>query len=300
MSMDLGNGKVMSDIIGVDVIDNGEGFTAANRESFDTYRSGLKSSKGGKGFGRFMYLKYFNHVEVESIFLNEPNGEFYLRTFNFGHNDEIIENEHITKLSSDNITSTGTTLHLSSIKIKDLDKGLDVIARKLVERLLAFFAVGGPHVPIITIREEDESDAIVLNNYVGPESPIQQIGETKKITITGRDKSAFDFSVKVYKIYYSAITNKICLTANMREVTESTLHSFVPEFKETMFEIDEKGIQFVYIYIYFVASMTNICQFDNVLNCCDPFRYNLYKQGFWHCFCSIYIGVMLLQIKTNE
>lgn len=252
MSMDLGNGKVMSDIIGVDVIDNGEGFTAANRESFDTYRSGLKSSKGGKGFGRFMYLKYFNHVEVESIFLNEPNGEFYLRTFNFGHNDEIIENEHTTKLSSDNTTSTGTTLHLSSIKIKDLDKGLDVIARKLVERLLAFFAVGGPHVPIITIREEDGSNAIVLNNYVGPESPIQQIGETKKITMAGRDKSVYDFSVKVYKIYYSAITNKICLTANMREVTESTLHSFVPEFKETMFEIDEKGIQRNYMVKVYV------------------------------------------------
>lgn len=252
LSMDLDNDKIMPDIIGVDVIDNGEGFTTANRDSFDTFRSGLKSNKGGKGFGRFMYLKYFNHVEVESIFKNEQSGELNLRTFTFGHNDEILENEHTTRLSSQDAVSTGTTLHLSSIKTKDLDKGLDVIARKLVERLLAFFAVGGTHVPIITIKEEDGSNSIILNDYVGPESSIQQIGETKKITITGKNRKSHDFTVKVYKIYYSAITNKICLTANMREVTESTLHAFVPEFKETMSEIDEKGIQRNYMVKVYV------------------------------------------------
>lgn len=31
--------------------------------------------------------------------------------------------------------------------------------------------------------------------------------------------------------------------------------------------------------------MTNVCQFDNVLNCCDPFRYNFYNQSIWLCFC---------------
>ena len=29
----------------------------------------------------------------------------------------------------------------------------------------------------------------------------------------------------------------------MREVTENSLHSYVPEFKETMFEITEDGLQ---------------------------------------------------------
>lgn len=53
----------------------------------------------------------------------------------------------------------------------------------------------------------------------------------------------WNFTVKIYKIYYSAITNKICLTANLREVTDSALHNYVPEFKETMFEITENGLQ---------------------------------------------------------
>lgn len=240
--------QVMADVIAVDIIDNGEGFTDSNRESFDTFRSGLKINKGGKGFGRFMYLKYFNHVSVESIY-NCDEG-LKKRTFNFGHAHEIIENERQTSIVGDNI-KTGTILHLSSIKEKDLDKGLDVIARKLVERLLVFFATGGEHTPTITIREEDDSNAIILNQYVGALSDIRQIGDTREIHIQGKTR-VLDFTVKVYKIYYSAITNKVCLTANMREVTESSLHNFVPEFKETMFEINEEGQQKNYMVKIYV------------------------------------------------
>lgn len=235
----LEDNPVKGDIIAIDIIDNGEGFTEANKESFDTYRSDLKMDIGGKGFGRFMFLKYFNHVTVESVYAEE--GKFFKRCFTFGHANEIIENETIEPLSGlDN--QTGTTIHLSSIKSKDLDKGIEVIARKLVERLLVYFAIGDPHTPKITIEEEDGIDPIVLNNYVGPNSDIQQIGNDQPIEVQGREWK-YKFTVKVYKIYYSAITNKICLTANKREVTDASLHSFVPEFKETMSEITENGMQ---------------------------------------------------------
>lgn len=231
--------QTMADIIAIDIKDNGEGFTDANRESFDTFRSGLKMNKGGKGFGRFMYLKYFRHVNVESIFSSEEG--LKKRSFNFGHADEIIENEQIDDVTEEN-AQTGTVVHLSSIKEKDLDKGLEVIARKLVERLLVFFATGGENTPTISIMEEDGSNSIVLNQYVGADSNICQIGETRELQIPGRTQ-VFYFTVKVYKIYYSAITNKICLTANMREVSEASLYNFVPEFKDTMSEITEEGQQ---------------------------------------------------------
>ncbi len=237
--MGLVDNPVKGDIIAIDIIDNGEGFTEANKESFDTYRSGLKMDIGGKGFGRFMFLKYFNHVTVESVYAEE--GKFYKRCFTFGHANEIIENETNELLSgSDNLT--GTTIHLSSIKSKDLDKGIEVIARKLVERLLVYFATGDTHTPKISIEEEDGNDPIVLNNYVGPHSDIQQIGDDQPIEVQGRDNK-YKFTVKVYKIYYSPIANKICLTANKREVTEVSLHTYVPEFKDTMSEITESGGQ---------------------------------------------------------
>lgn len=239
-SLEFDSTHTLSDIMAIDIIDNGIGFTEENKDSFDTYRSGFKMSKGGKGFGRFMYLKYFNHVSIESIFYED--NKYKQRSFTFGHADEIIENEKIVDIESDSSIHTGTTLHLSSIKSFDLDKGLEVIARKLVERLLVYFVTGGIYTPIITIKEEDGSNAIILNNYIGDKSDIQQIGNEEKFSLKGREKE-WDFSVKIYKIYYSAITNKICLTANMREVTESALHNYVPEFKETMFEITENGTQ---------------------------------------------------------
>lgn len=51
--------RILGNIVAVDVVDNGIGFNTDNRESFDTFRSGFKYENGGKGFGRFMYLKYF-------------------------------------------------------------------------------------------------------------------------------------------------------------------------------------------------------------------------------------------------
>lgn len=239
-SLELDTQKTLPDIVSVDIIDNGVGFTEENKDSFDTFRSGLKMSKGGKGFGRFMYLKYFNHVAIESVYLE--NGKYRERCFTFGHNDEIIENEKVSGLEDNGKYTTGTILHLTSIKSCDLDKGLEVIARKLVERLLVFFVTGGKHTPKITIKEEDGSNAIILNNYIGCQSDIQQIGCDEKITLKGREKE-WIFYIKIYKIYYSAITNKVCLTANLREVTECALHNYVPEFKETMFEMTENGSQ---------------------------------------------------------
>lgn len=239
-SLNLDNTHTLSDIVSIDIVDNGIGFTEENKDSFDTYRSGFKMSKGGKGFGRFMYLKYFNNVSIESVF--REGDKYKQRSFTFGHADEIIENEQIIDLKSNPDLHTGTVLHLSSIKSFDLDKGLEVIARKLVERLLVFFVTGGKYTPIITIKEDDDSNSIVLNDYIGENSDIQQIGKEENFTIKGRENE-WDFVVKIYKIYYSAITNKICLTANFREVTESALHNYVPEFKETMFEITENGTQ---------------------------------------------------------
>lgn len=258
-SQDLGidNNPIKGDIISVDIIDNGEGFTDANRDSFDTFRSDLKINIGGKGFGRFMFLKYFSHVSIESIY--RKGNQFYRRSFSFGHANEIIENESNELLSGDSF-QTGTTVHLSSIKNKDFDKGIEVIARKLVERLLVFFATGGPYTPTISIEEEDGTNSIILNNYVGPNSDIQQVGDDHSIEIQGKDHQ-YQFTVKVYKIYYSAITNKICLTANQREVTDASLHTFVPEFKETMSELTEDGVQKNYmVKVYVQGSYLN----DNV------------------------------------
>ena len=159
-------GRALADIIGIDVIDNGIGFTEENRESFDTYRSDMKVKQGGKGFGRFMYLKYFNDVRIESIY--RSNDDLRFRKFTFGRGNNIIENEKDGLAAKD--SKTGTILHLSSVKKGAIsDKGLEVIARKLLEKILVFFVDPKNPAPTIRILEEDNSNVIILSKYIGYE-----------------------------------------------------------------------------------------------------------------------------------
>lgn len=232
--------NALGDIIAIDVIDNGIGFTEANRESFDTYRSDMKISQGGKGFGRFMYLKYFNDVRIESTFI--ADGKLNYRNFTFGRRNNIIENEQTGIIEDD--VATGTILHLSGAKKGIIqDKGIDVIARKLLEKLLVFFVDKEHPAPIIRIFEVDKSNSITLNNYIGEDKAIVFVG-SKPLNITNKHTGEIlDFNVQVYKIYYSQAVSRVSLTANKREVTDTALHTYIPEFKETLFAIDNNGRQ---------------------------------------------------------
>jgi len=58
----------VQEIENIEIIDNGIGFTDENRNSFDTLYSDQKISEGGKGFGRFICLKYFENLNVDSVY----------------------------------------------------------------------------------------------------------------------------------------------------------------------------------------------------------------------------------------
>jgi len=47
--------------------DNGDGFVEKNIKSFQNYRSQLKRDLGCKGIGRFLYLKIFEKIQIESL-----------------------------------------------------------------------------------------------------------------------------------------------------------------------------------------------------------------------------------------
>src|SRR5262245_56155282 len=61
------------------ITDNGIGFNDDNFDSFNTLYSDYKLKEGGKGLGRFTWLKAFNRVEVETTF-HEKEG-CYRRKF---------------------------------------------------------------------------------------------------------------------------------------------------------------------------------------------------------------------------
>ena len=66
--IDFGDQNAHLPIIDFIIKDNGIGFTEKNFESFNFAHSTYKEKKGGKGIGRFLWLRAFKKVIIESRF----------------------------------------------------------------------------------------------------------------------------------------------------------------------------------------------------------------------------------------
>ncbi|WP_279070660.1 ATP-binding protein [Alistipes timonensis] len=223
----------------LEIVDNGIGFTQKNRDSFDTYYSALKYDFGGKGFGRFMYLKYFNQMKVKSIFKEE--NKYHERSFRFGKQDEIVVDETVNEIEA---KDTETHVYLNDILNADqLDKGIDTIARKLLEKLLIFFINEKFPCPKIIVKEEDDSSRVVLNDYLKQENNEISLVDTKSFELDNTQSGEKEsFIAKVFKITYAqAQKSKICLTGHNREVTEVMLHTYIPEFEDDFYDVFKRG-----------------------------------------------------------
>lgn len=140
------------------ITDNGVGMNTENYKSFNTAYSTLKMQKGCKGIGRFLWLKAFKNVKIESTFY-EDNKYFY-REFNFSPNG--IEPENNVKIAENNELKTVIKLDGFFKQYKNATPiELDIIAKKIIEHCLPFFISG--NCPQITLY--DVSGCINLNNY---------------------------------------------------------------------------------------------------------------------------------------
>src|SRR5690349_11164116 len=55
------------DVESIAITDNGVGFTEANLDSFETSDSRYKYKRGGKGVGRFIWIKTFDRISINSV-----------------------------------------------------------------------------------------------------------------------------------------------------------------------------------------------------------------------------------------
>lgn len=237
-------------ISGFDVVDNGVGLNQKNRNSYDELYTDHKIDQGGKGFGRFTCLKYFENVRVESVFFE--GSEYKKRNFHLGKERDIISGETIETVSKQEV---GTRIVLSDFKkIKFQDKKLDTIAKMLVESLLPYFIRKNNHFPKIVLREYDESKITVLNDYVKSSDLIEEIISANRdfsiLSVNGDEV----FEAKVFKFYSPRVTSsKISLVAHCREVTSTSIHKYIPEFVDEFYEEDTGGEErnfIIKVYIF--------------------------------------------------
>jgi serine/threonine protein kinase len=220
--------------------DNGIGFTDENRNSFDTLYSDYKLSQGGKGFGRFTCLKYFEDLEIESIY--QDGKELKSRKFRMGKDNNIIVDEQCGISDEKN---TRTKVKLSRVKEgRFTDKKLPTIARVLAERLLPYFIDQDYSCPTITVSESDGSARIVLNDFVSNQlsALIKEIKlSSDNFSLQGNNID-YGFRVRLFKFYSPKNQrSKISLVAHRREVTDTAIHNYIPEFIEEFFDKQSDG-----------------------------------------------------------
>jgi len=219
----------------IQVGDNGIGFNEVNRESFDTLYSDLKISEGGKGFGRLTYLKYFDHVWINSVY-QKKNGDYWSFSFKMGDEKNFITNE--TSLLEET-AQTGSIVRLGGLKKKSaLNQSAKTIARNLVELLLPYFITDEYSCPTIVLMEEDESEKITLNDYISSKDAVIKELSLPESEFSLQDSEVRqDFKVRLFKIFSpGSKVSKISLVADKREVETTFLHRYIPEFEDEFFE----------------------------------------------------------------
>ena len=225
----------LEDVDGFVVKDNGIGFTKSNRDAFDTLYTEQKIADGGKGFGRFTCLKYFDRVKVSSTF---AEGDVFLdRSFRMGLDTDIIVDE---KVEPSQEQATGATVEISGIKsVRFPDKKLKTISRVVVERLLPYFVDKEYICPRVAIREASKpSDSVSLNDYLGQEnSQIVEMQVDEGTFSLSANEDEKTFHIRVFKFFAPRTAkSKVSLVAHRREVTDNPLDSYIPEFAEEFFE----------------------------------------------------------------
>lgn len=216
------------------VIDNGIGFNQDNRDSFDTLYSDHKLDQGGKGFGRFTCLKYFDDLLIESVFESSEGRK--QRSFKMGKKTEIIVNEKLKDCPDGNI---GSRVTLKKAKKPFADRKIKTIARTLVERLLPYFIAADYDCPEMSIAEEDGTGRIALNAFFENQlsALIQEIPLDDGAISLGPEEKPQTFQVRLFKFYSPrSQKSKISLVADRREVTDTAIHTYVPEFVDEFFE----------------------------------------------------------------
>ena len=134
------------------VIDTGVGFTDANFDSFETVDSPYKAPSGGKGLGRFLWLKAFMRVEVESHFRVAGSDGLLCRNFSFVANDEELPRDAVASDRQRPETSVRLVGYRTPY-VDECPRQLDIIAQRLIGHFLPLFL--DPNGPALSLADAE-------------------------------------------------------------------------------------------------------------------------------------------------
>jgi len=197
-------GKRLGDITMFIVTDNGIGFNDANFNSFLTSDSTFKIDRGGKGVGRFLWLKAFGQVEIESIYLNGDN-KFLFRKFDFISKGDGIQNHQLGISEENNPKTTIRLMNYYEQYRKLCPKKVQTIAIHIIEHFLEYFR--NPNCPVIELIDNENDEKINLNQLfeaeISTNSKIERF-DIKNVRFDFQHVKLYTFHNKEHFIHYCA------------------------------------------------------------------------------------------------
>lgn len=201
------------EIYGFEIQDNGIGFTDDNLRSFQTVASNYKASKGGKGIGRFTWLKAFENATIESVYENEECRKFKrILLFSIERGLEVEKSSEVSPS-----TETGTIVRLNNFKknYKNNPSACrtgEKIAQRIMEHCLFYFlASNHPNIELNDISPN--GDALNYN--------LQYIYDGIKDNI---ENETLELQNRIFSVYHMKLydthndMHNLVLCANKRDV----------------------------------------------------------------------------------
>lgn len=220
----------------IEIEDNGIGLNYDNFKSFKTSDSPYKMLKGGKGIGRFSWLKAFEYAEINSVFENE--GIKYRRTFIFKLDEQEPISQH--KLEAINIKEPiKTTVKLVNMKdnyVSKFPEKIETVIQKALFHFLPMLIAGAPSISFINDKESNNiKDIFNKHKY-------NEIKTT--ICMEDEDNTVFDLqNIMIDKKIVSDKAHTIYFAANERIVGNHTINNQIGLSKS--FTYDDKDVFYV-------------------------------------------------------
>ncbi|MEW9806647.1 ATP-binding protein [Mesorhizobium marinum] len=226
-------------IVGFEISDTGVGFDDANFDSFNTAFSDHKVDRGGKGLGRFMWLKAFDEVNISSVFREDDSADeptYWKREFRF----DVDYDPDMGSATQIQPQPVGTTVRLSGFRSpykQECPAQLEQLAQRLAEHfILVLMQADCPDVEV-----HDQGTKTSLNDFFHDHF---------------RDdttSSSFDIGGSIFTINGFRLTapraskHRLIYAANSRGVVTEMLDQFVPNLTGRLY--DRSGKSFVYLAV---------------------------------------------------
>jgi hypothetical protein len=227
------------DIIGFTIRDTGVGFNDENFDSFNTAYSDHKYERGGKGLGRFMWLKAFDKVEIKSVFLEQDHDElpsFWKREFQFNY-DYDPDNAPAVPTSEQEVETVVRLFNFQKKYREQCPRDVDQLSLRLAEHFI--LVLMQPDCPKVEIVDKGLRHSL---NRVFKDHFALRASDTS-FEVGGRV-----FTINGFRLTAPRATkHRLIYAANSRGVVTEMLDQFMPNLIGRL--EDEGGKSFAYLAV---------------------------------------------------